>query len=133
MKSSKGLIVASYNEGFGRMTAEANMLGIPVIGRDTAGTKEILDQTYGGVKFESLNSFVEGLNRLADMHEEEVQEMMAEPQKISINLFSEEQHLKKILEIYGDVMKYYINVKWGGVVYPNNIYPFLPFQKDVAA
>ena len=87
MKSSKGLIVASYNEGFGRMTAEANMLGIPVIGRDTAGTKEILDQTYGGVKFESLNSFVEGLNRLADMHEEEVQEMMAEPQKISINLF----------------------------------------------
>ena len=104
MYSAKALIVASYNEGFGRMTAEANMLGIPVLGRNTAGTKEILDQTKGGFKFETPEELMSKMKEISKMTEIEITAFMKEPQKEAKELFSNEQHVRKMLELYESIV-----------------------------
>lgn len=104
--NSRGVIVASYNEGFGRMTAEANMLGVPVIGRNTAGTKEILDQTNGGFKFETLDELTQNMEKLAKMPESEIHMFMKEPQKRARNLFSTEQHVMQIIDLYTNIIRF---------------------------
>lgn len=101
---SKALIVGSYYEGFGRMTAEANMLGIPVIGRNSAGTKEVLEQTHGGFLFNSVPEMAERMNILADYNDEKIDNLMKEPQQTAINLFSGEQHIRKMIALYKRVV-----------------------------
>lgn len=103
MKSSKALIVGSYNEGFGRMTAEANMLGVPVIGRNTAGTKEILDQTYGGFRFSTVEELVRKMKVVAEMNAIQICEFMKEPERRAKELFSTESHVKRMMQLYDKV------------------------------
>ena len=103
MTNSKGLIVSSYNEGFGRMTAEANMLGVPVIGRSSGGTKEILEQTNGGFLFNDFAQLVSSMKKVSIMSELEIKKKMEPAQKKAISLFSEEQHCTKILNLYKEI------------------------------
>ena len=105
MYNSKALIVASYNEGFGRMTAEANMLGIPVIGRNTAGTKEILEQTKGGFQFSTEKEMSDKMKLIAKMTVSEREGFMLEPKRIAKELFSNEQHIKKMLSLYESILE----------------------------
>ena len=105
IKASKALIVASYYEGFGRMTAEANILGIPVIGRDTGGTKEILNLTKGGLKFININELSQNMEIIASKTDKEIYQIMKEPQDLAINLFSNEQHIKKVINLYKIITK----------------------------
>lgn len=46
MAGAKALLVTSFNEGFGFITAEAMLNHCVVIGRDTAGTKEQFDNGF---------------------------------------------------------------------------------------
>lgn len=103
MTNSKSLIVSSYNEGFGRMTAEANMLGVPVIGRSSGGTKEILEQTNGGFLFNDFAQLVSSMKKVSIMSELEIKKKMEPAQKKAISLFSEEQHCTKILNLYKEI------------------------------
>ena len=57
MDNATALVVASYNEGFGRMSAEACFRGCLLIGRNTGGTKEIMD-SVGGFPFSYYRRFV---------------------------------------------------------------------------
>lgn len=100
MLNSKALIVGSYNEGFGRMTAEANMLGLPVIGRNTAGTSEILSQTNGGWLFNSITEFVDEMFCCARMTDSEIRLFMKKPSEIALDKFSVEQHVRCVMDIY---------------------------------
>ena len=100
MEKAKALVVGSFSEGFGRMTAEANMSFLPVIGRNTAGTKEILSQTGGGILFDSVKEMAGAMERMADMSESEIAGFMAGPQKVAVSLFSTEEHVKKMLDLY---------------------------------
>lgn len=105
MTHAKALIVSSFSEGFGRMTAEANMIGLPVIGRNTAGTKEILDQTNGGFLFNSKKEMLECMKKISNMTDKNINEFMKEPKKIAQNLFSTEQSIKNVEKIYKDILK----------------------------
>ena len=105
MCNSRALIVGSYNEGFGRMTAEANMLGVPVIGRNTAGTKEILDQTAGGLQFFTINDLVNKMNTISHMTEIEIADFMKGAKAKAKDLFSNEQHINKIISLYDAIVK----------------------------
>lgn len=105
MQKAKALIVASYNEGFGRMSAEANMLGLPVLGRDTAGTKEVIDLTCGGIKFVDKDGLCQAMIKISNMDDKEISLFMSEPQKKAANLFSSEQHLKNILTLYNKILQ----------------------------
>lgn len=103
MKKAHALIVGSYNEGFGRMTAEANMLGTPVIGRNSGGTKEILELTGGGILFSTPIEMKEAMMRFSAMSDEEMSVFMMESQKKAIDLFSSEQHIENMLKLYCEI------------------------------
>jgi glycosyltransferase involved in cell wall biosynthesis len=45
------LLMCSRNEGLGRVTIEAMSHGIPVIGYDSGGTKEIIEHGYNGLLY----------------------------------------------------------------------------------
>ena len=93
----------SDNEGFGRMTAEVNTLGVPVIGRNTAGTKEILDQTYGGFRFSTVEELVGNMKVVAEMNAIQICEFMKEPERRAKELFSTESHVKRMMQLYDKV------------------------------
>lgn len=99
MKEAQSLVVASPSEGFGRMTAEALFAGCLVIGRDSAGTKEILDQT-GGILFKSVEELYKGMIKSVLLSDEEYYTLMLKAQEIAVNLFSEEQYVDKVLKTY---------------------------------
>lgn len=99
MADARGLIVASYNEGFGRMTAEAAFCGCLVIGRNTAGTKEILEET-GGFTFYTREELFEEMCRLADLGQTEYADKATFSQEKAVNLYSVEQNVAKIISFY---------------------------------
>lgn len=105
MRKAKALIVGSFYEGFGRMTAEANMLGIPVIGRNTGGTKEILELTKGGFLFDTVEEMAKYMEEISSKTDYEICEFMAKPRQIAIDSFSTEQHVKKVLNLYNSIKK----------------------------
>jgi FkbM family methyltransferase len=55
IKASDALVVASRNEAFGRVTAEAMVLGVPVIASDVGGSLEMIDNGKTGFLFKSLD------------------------------------------------------------------------------
>lgn len=50
------LVVASTAEAFGRTTAEAMCYGVPVIGRATAGTAELIEDRVTGLLFQETDA-----------------------------------------------------------------------------
>ncbi len=58
------LLMFSRAEGFGRVTVEAMGMGVPVIGYNNGGTKEIINHKNNGYLFEDLPSFKIAINEL---------------------------------------------------------------------
>ena len=81
------------------------MLGVPVIGRNTAGTKEILDQTAGGLQFFTINDLVNKMNTISHMTEIEIADFMKGAKAKAKDLFSNEQHINKIISLYDAIVK----------------------------
>jgi D-inositol-3-phosphate glycosyltransferase len=50
------MVMATKAETFGMVTVESLICGTPVLGSNAGGTPEILEQTRGGVLFETLNA-----------------------------------------------------------------------------
>ena len=105
MKKSRALIVASLSEGFGRMTAEAAFAGCPVIGRNTGGTKEILEAT-GGFLFNDEEELLSSMIKMAKLPNEEYFSMIVKAQNIAKELYSEESYVEKVYDVYKKAMKY---------------------------
>lgn len=104
MQNAKGLIVASFNEGFGRMTAEANMIGCPVIGRNSGGTKEIIDETRGGFLFNNINELAEDMEKICKMNDTDIIKFMEEPMRKANNLYSIEQSGENVFAFYNRIL-----------------------------
>lgn len=58
------LLMFSYAEGFGRVTIEAMLYGIPVIGFNNGGTSEIIEHGYNGFLFKTKEEFLSCFNEL---------------------------------------------------------------------
>lgn len=104
MKEALALIVASYNEGFGRMTAEACFLGTLVIGRDSGGTKEILDYT-GGLKFNSSEELLEMMFAAASMDISEYKKMVEYSQDKARAMYSVENNISSVYNFYKSIIE----------------------------
>ena len=104
MEKAKALIVASYNEGFGRMTAEANFCGTMVIGRETAGTKEILTKT-GGLFFNTIEEMTKKMEEVSNLSDEKYLMITKNAQKKATELFSIESNISNVLTLYESVLK----------------------------
>lgn len=64
-KQANVVLMCSKSEGFGRVTAEAMMHSLPVIGYDNGGTSEIIIDSYTGYLYNSTEMLVEKMRALA--------------------------------------------------------------------
>ena len=104
MQSATALVVASHNEAFGRMTAEAAFNGTIPIARNTGGTKEILD-TLGGVPFNGdYNNLAEKMEYVHNMSEEEYKRHIYHAQKIAQEKYSIENNIGQIINLYNSLI-----------------------------
>lgn len=104
MSKAKALIVASYNEGFGRMTAEAAFCSTIVIGRNTAGTKEILLKT-GGLFFNTVDEMTTQMETVSTMDETEYSIMAQRAQDVAKSRFSVENNVEKTFDLYRRILQ----------------------------
>lgn len=100
MQRAKALIVASRFEGFGRMTAEAAFYGCPVIGRDTGGTKEVLDITGGFPYLGDADALWQKMEEAASLPEEDGKKMMQHAQAQALAHFSAETYVEQVYAVY---------------------------------
>lgn len=68
------LLMCSKAEAFGRVTVEAMMRGIPVIGYNSGGTAEIVKDAYSGYIFNTEEEFIDKVHELfsSDEHYSEI-------------------------------------------------------------
>lgn len=100
LTSAQALIVASYNEGFGRMTAEASFMGCLIIGRNTAGTKEIMDIVGCSYRFNTTEELSRQMLTITKITNEQYKNIASISQKKAIESFSIENNVDKILKLY---------------------------------
>lgn len=103
MKRARALIVASYNEGFGRMTAEAAFVGCIVIGRNTGGTKEIMKET-GGVTFMNGHEIAEKMQYVANMTDEQYTNFVKNAQAKALQLYTNEINIENTYNMYKEIL-----------------------------
>lgn len=104
MRHANALVVASKSEGFGRMTAEAAFAGCLVIGRNSAGTKEILENT-GGFLFDTEEQMLEQMLEVAELTNVDYCERAKRTQKTAVESYSEESYIDSVLNVYSKCAK----------------------------
>lgn len=104
MKEAKALVVSSFCEGFGRMTAEAAFMGCMIIGRNTGGTKEIMDEV-GGLPFDNVEGLVERMNFVANMPDDEYKRCVIHSRDIALKTYSNEANIEQIFSFYNEILK----------------------------
>ncbi len=104
MCRATALLVCSHHEGLGRMTVEASFAGCVVIGRNSSGTKEILDKT-GGFVFDDDAEIPTLMDRLIQLPIEEYKQRVLKAQRIAVKDFSTEQYIDRIYDLYNTILK----------------------------
>lgn len=104
MQEAKALIVASKFEGFGRMTAEAAFAGCFVLGRDTGGTKEIIEHT-NGILFHDTNELIRAMNDVVSMDEDTYSQRVLQGQHFAVNNYSIERNIQQIALYYSYILR----------------------------
>lgn len=103
MDNATALVVASYNEGFGRMSAEACFRGCLLIGRNTGGTKEIMD-SVGGFPFLTIDDLLRQMLAVVALEKSEYQRIALSVQKKAVQLYSEEEYVEHVLSFYKEIL-----------------------------
>ncbi|MBR7016317.1 MAG: glycosyltransferase family 4 protein [Lachnospiraceae bacterium] len=97
-------LVCSRAEAFGRITAEAMMGGMPVIGSDTGGTPELIREGETGFLY-SYGDAEALADRMAYFisHPEKIGEMGRRAQAFALEHFTIERCVREITEVYREV------------------------------
>jgi len=109
MAKAKALIVASRNEGLGRMTVEAAFYGCLTIGRNTGGTKEIIEKIGGFAYSGGEDSLCDSMYSVVDLPESSYAEMLHDAQIKAIKYFSVEENTQKVYALYKSIQNKRIN------------------------
>ena len=104
MGHALALIVNSKYDGFGRMTAEAIFNGCLVIGLNSGGTKEILEETGGGLGYKDYDEFYECMEKVVKMDELSYKEIVSNAQGIAKSIFSIESYVDGVLNVYRKIL-----------------------------
>ena len=86
------------------MTAEAAFAGCPVIGKDSAGTKEIMDIT-GGFPFITDEELLESMTEVLRLSAEEYRLKAIAAQQKAILYFSEEKYVDNVCKLYDSILQ----------------------------
>lgn len=99
LSKASGFLMCSKNEGLGRVSIEAMFCGCPVIGFNSAGTKELLCQGHGYLvdSVEQCADVMKDINKTCSL------ERLEECQSFAQKSFSIDEYGKKILSIYNNL------------------------------
>ncbi|MEM0966365.1 MAG: glycosyltransferase family 4 protein [Verrucomicrobiota bacterium] len=89
-------LMCSENEGFGRVTAEYMSWGIPVIGRNSGATPEIVENNLTGLLYDNAEEFTEKMISLLESLEER-QRLGKNGRKKAIEYYSSERSAEAFL------------------------------------
>lgn len=109
MRKAKALVVPSQFEAFGFITAEAMFNGCPVIGRDTGGTKEQMDNVDKQMnqtvcyRFSNQKELVERMNELSTNPTDVA--VLQDIQMIVSKLYSAKTSASKVSELYLNILE----------------------------
>ncbi|MGN6394312.1 MAG: glycosyltransferase family 4 protein [Mucilaginibacter sp.] len=105
MASATALIVPSLHEGFGRITVEAMFNGCLVIGRDSAGTREILKKENLGILYDDQAGLIEAMRAVAENDISNYFELIEKARRRAIELYSQEQNVAAVERYYDEILK----------------------------
>ena len=98
------LLMCSRFEAFGRVTVEAMLRRVPVIGFDSGGTSELIENEVTGFKFKNCNDIIQALDKL--VNEPNLwQNVVKKAEKTAIEKFNEKRYVQ-------DVYDFIINDKY---------------------
>lgn len=98
-----GLIASEY-EGFGLVTVEYMLHGMPVIGRNSGGTPEIIKDQVTGYLYDETEGLVKAMKRLMQ-HPEEIGKLGKAGAERAKECFSEERNAEEIADLICEVCK----------------------------
>ena len=98
---AKAFIMASTNEGLGRVTAEAMFYGCPVTAKNSGGTKDLIQDQITGYLFNTEDECSALLRRVC-FHSQE--SLIRRAQDFVINNMSIEQYGPRIMDVYRSVL-----------------------------
>lgn len=104
MLEAKALIVPSYFEAMGRITAEAMLMGCYVIGRNTAGTKELLEREHTGLLFDDIKDLTNAMNLVALKSNKELANTNRPVMQTAKEHYSSEINALQIFEFYNRIL-----------------------------
>jgi len=105
MSNACALIVSSQYEAFGRMTAESLIYGCLVIGRNTGGTKEILETTDGGWLYNNQDELTKFMSDIVNLvNTEQYKQKIITAQNMAVSLYSIEQNANAIYSLYNKLI-----------------------------
>lgn len=104
MANAKALIVPSYFEAQGRITAEALLLGCFVIGKNTGGTKELLEINNSGILYDTEEELMSALKRVDAMNECYLANLNIKAKENSMQNFLCEVNAKNMYDFYKSVI-----------------------------
>lgn len=97
-------IIASDYEGFGLVTVEYMLQGMPVIGKKGGGTSEIVADTVTGALYETEDEMVAAMKLI--MEDRELRERLGKASYArAVNCFSEEQNAATIQKLYVSLLE----------------------------
>ncbi|MFC1224246.1 glycosyltransferase family 4 protein [Pedobacter sp. BG31] len=105
MQSATALIVPSLNEAFGRITAEAMFNGCLVIGKNTGGTKEIIDLIGTGLLYDSVEELADLMLNLTKVGIENYSDELVSAMNKAKIKFSEESNAESVHRLYLELLK----------------------------
>ena len=99
LNSMNGGLIASRYEGFGLVTVEYMLHGLPVIGYKDGGTAEIVKQDETGYLYDELSQLVEYMKELI-VHRDKAKALGEAGQIRAKEHFTEELNGQNLMEIY---------------------------------
>ena len=99
--NAKAFIMASTNEGLGRVTAEAMFYGCPVIAKDSGGTKDFIEDKKTGYLFQTEDDCAELMQMVCRYPQDSL--ILRAQDFVKRNL-SMEVYGPRIMEVYNSVM-----------------------------
>jgi glycosyltransferase involved in cell wall biosynthesis len=104
MANATALVVPSRHEGFGFITVEAMFNGCLVIGNNTAGTKEILENENLGILYSGHDELVSSLKIVVLNGIESYFPLLKKAQERAVSLYSQEQNVEAVYGYYQGIL-----------------------------
>jgi len=115
MAKATALIVSSRCEGLGFITVEAMFNGCLVIGKNSGGTKEILEKEHLGILYSEQDELVSAMKAVVTNGIETYFPIIKKAQERAIALYSQEQHVTAVYKYYKDILREKIRKKVIGI------------------